>query len=126
MSKTIPASYRFGRSSRHHVSDPVELGVNVFVNEAVPLVERVQRTQDGHDLLGQRAAVSGCQRRLWAGLPLAQGTICGPKDIWRETISVNVHVGLGGDRGGVYVQEKKIYHSDHKVLFTFKSQIFSS
>lgn len=124
MSKTIPASYRFGRSSCHHVSDPVELGVNVFVNEAVPLVERVQRTQDGHDLLGQRAAVSGCQRRLWAGLPLAQGTICGPKDIWRET-KCKCPCRFGRKQGrGLRAGKEKIYHSDHKILFTFKSQIF--
>lgn len=50
-------------------------------------MERVQCTQDGHDLLGQRAAVRGCQRHLWAGLPPAQGTFCGPKDAYHIFLS---------------------------------------
>ena len=73
------ASHRFRVASCHDVSDGAELSVNVFVDQSTPLAQRVQRAQNGHDLLRQRAAVSGCQRGLGAGLLPAHRTVCARK-----------------------------------------------
>lgn len=66
------ASYCFWVSASHDVCDAAQLGVDVLVDEAVPLAEGVQGSQHGHNLLRQRAAVSGCEGGLGAGLPATQ------------------------------------------------------
>lgn len=40
-------TYCFRVSACHDITDTAELGVNVFINEAVPLAEGVKRTQYG-------------------------------------------------------------------------------
>lgn len=70
-------SYCFWVSACHDVCDAAELGVDVFVDEAVPLAEGVQGAQHCHNLLCQRAAVSGCEGSLGAGLPATQ------RPLWR-------------------------------------------
>lgn len=52
--------------------DGAELGVNVFVDEAVPLGERVQSAEQPYHLLSQSAAVSGSQGSLRPRPPLPQ------------------------------------------------------
>lgn len=52
--------------------DGAELGVNVFVDEAIPLGERVQSAEQPHHLLSQSAAVSGSQGSLRPGSPFPQ------------------------------------------------------
>lgn len=66
------ASYSFWVSACHDVCDAAQLGVDVLVDEAVPLAERVQGAQHGHNLLRQCAAVSGREGGLGAGLPATQ------------------------------------------------------
>lgn len=69
-------SYCFRLAACHDISDGAQLSVDVIIYHAVPLAKRVQSAQDGNNLLSQRAAVSGCERRLRAGLPPSQGALC--------------------------------------------------
>ncbi len=43
--------YRFNMSASHDITDTTELGVNVFINKAIPLAKGVKRTQYGHNFL---------------------------------------------------------------------------
>lgn len=70
------SAHRLGLAAGHDVADGAQLSVDVIVDHGVPLGEAVQRAQDAHDLLRQRAAVSGRERSLGAGLPPPQGTFC--------------------------------------------------
>lgn len=75
-SQQAERSYRLRLAARHNISDGAQLGVDVIVYHGVPLAEAVQGAQDPHDLLRQRAAVSGRERSLGAGLSPPQGTFC--------------------------------------------------
>lgn len=75
-SQRAESSYRLGLAAGHYVSDGAQLGVDIIVYHGVPLAEAVQGAQDAHNLLCQRAAVSGRERSLGAGLPPPQGTFC--------------------------------------------------
>lgn len=52
--------------------DRAKLGVNVFVDEAIPLGQGVQSAEQPHHLFSQSAAVGGSQGSLWPGPPLPQ------------------------------------------------------
>lgn len=68
-------SYRVRHPARHYIPDAVKLRVDVVIDESIPLIKRVQGTQDGHDLLGQSAAVSGRQGGLRTRLPPTYRTL---------------------------------------------------
>lgn len=52
--------------------DRAKLGVDVFVDEAIPLGQGVQSSEQPHHLFSQSAAVGGSQGSLWPGPPLPQ------------------------------------------------------
>lgn len=54
----------------------MELGVDVLVDEAVPLAQGVQGAEQRHHLLRQRAAVRSGQGSLRAGPPPPQSRLC--------------------------------------------------
>lgn len=53
------STHPVGRPGPTAEGDGLQLGVDILVDEAVPLAQGVQRAQQGHRLLRQGAAVSG-------------------------------------------------------------------